>query len=77
MLCIIYHYQGVISISEPIRQTTSAEAQTIDLPIPETKLFKKSVYYYGTTLWNLLLTTVRKWEDMDSFKLEIIKLNMD
>ena len=45
---------GVIQIAQPIRQNRSAEAPSIYLPIPRSELFKKSVYYYGATLWNEL-----------------------
>ena len=38
--------------------------------------FKKSVYYYGTTLWDALPSHVRLCEDIGSFKIEINNIIM-
>ena len=69
--------KGVIKIAKPIRQNRSAIAPSVYLPIPRTELFKKSVYYKGTTLWNGLPASIRNCDDLDSFKLEIGKLEME
>ena len=66
--------KGVIEIAQPIRQNRSAEAPNIYLPIPRTELFKKSVYYYGANLWNVLPVPVRLLDDIENFKLEINKI---
>ena len=66
--------KGVIQIAQPIRQNRSAEAPSIHLPIPRTKLFKNSVYYYGANLWNALPVPVRLIDDIDNFKVEINKI---
>ena len=66
--------KGVIVTSNPVRVMRSNLAPTIYLPIPKTELFKKSVYYYGATLWNSLPPNVRLCDDIDGFKLEINKL---
>ena len=66
--------KGIIETAKPVRQNRSAAAPTIYLPIPRTVMFKKSVFYYGATLWNALPEIVRLCDDIDSFKLEINKI---
>ena len=67
-------HKGVINIAEPIRQNRSTMAPNIYLPIPRTSIFKRSVFYYGATLWNALPANVRICDDIDGFKLEINKI---
>ena len=45
---------GVIDIVTPVRETRQNVAPTIYLPVQNTQLFKKSVYYQDATLWNSL-----------------------
>ena len=52
-------------------------APSIYLPIPKTEMLKKSVYYYGATLWNALPSSIRLCDNIDTFKLEINKLFVD
>ena len=66
--------KGTLEIAQPIRQNRSAASPNFYLPIPDTTLFKKSVYYYGATLWNALPANVRLCDNIDSFKLEIGKI---
>ena len=40
------------------------------------RTFFKSVYYKAATLWNGLPVNIRNCEDLDSFKLEIGKLEL-
>ena len=68
--------KGVIKIAQPIRLNRSTIAPSVYLPIPRTELFKKSVYYKGASLWNDLPVNIRNCEDIDSFKLEIGKLEL-
>ena len=68
--------KGVIKIAQSTRQNRSSIAPSVYLPIPRPELFKKSVYYSGATLWNGLPANIRNCEDLDSFKLEIGKLEM-
>ena len=68
LTCIWRNIQkGVIFIATPVRQNRSAGAPRIYLPIPRTTLFKKSVFYYGATLWNALPANVRLCDDIESF----------
>ena len=60
--------KGVIEIAKPVRETKFNKAPTIYLPVPRTKIFKKSVYYYGATLWNFLPREISMCEDIDKFK---------
>ena len=46
--------KGVIEIATPARNTRLHIAPSIYLPVPKTTIFKKSVYYSGSTLWNSL-----------------------
>ena len=66
--------KGILETAKPIRQNRSAGAPNIYLPIPITVLFKKSVFYFGATLWNALPALVRLCADIDSFKLDINKI---
>ena len=43
-----------IDILVPIRQTRAADCPTVYLPILRTEIYKKSVFYYGASLWNNL-----------------------
>ena len=69
-------HKGIIKIAEPIRQNRSATAPTIYLPVPKTTLLKKSVFYYGATLWNALPRNVRLCDDIELFKLGINNIIM-
>ena len=69
--------KGVIKIANPVRETRSNVAPSIYLPVPKTEMFKKSVYYYGATLWNALPFSIRVCDNIDAFKLEINKLFVD
>ena len=64
---------GVIEISKPEGETRMNIAPSIYLPIPRTTLFKKSVYYYGATLWNTLPRETRLCTTLDEFKLKMYK----
>ena len=66
--------KGTIVISNPARQIRSTDATTIYLPKPKTELLKKSVFHYGSTLWNALPVNVSLCDHIDSFKLEINKI---
>ena len=46
--------EGIIKLAEPMRLTRAAIGPTIYPPVPRNELFKKSVSYYGATLWNRL-----------------------
>ena len=54
----------IIDIVVPVRLTRAALAPTIHLPIPRTEIFKKSVFYYGATLWNQLPQDTRLQENI-------------
>ena len=69
--------KGTIKTSNPVRAMRSNIAPTTYLPIPKTKLFKKSVFYYGAMLWNSLPPRIRLCDDIDGFKLEFNKLFVD
>ena len=62
---------GVIETAEPVRNTRQHDAPSIYLPIPNTTLFKKSVFYLGSTLWNVLPTETRLCDTMNEFKLKL------
>ena len=51
--------KGVIDIATPSCKTRNNVAPTIYLPIPRTEIIKKSVFYYGATLWINLPTEIR------------------
>ena len=69
--------KGVIKTSNPVRETRSNVAPSIYLPILMTEMFRKSVCYYGATLWNSLPFSIRLCDNIDAFKLEINKLFVD
>ena len=78
LTCIWQNIQkGVIDIIEPIRETRQNVAPTIYLPISNTKLFKKSVYYQGAMLWNSLHNETRLCEDINDFKTKLYKIIRD
>ena len=64
---------GVIEIAKPERETRLNTAPSIYLPVPTTTIFKKSVYYYGATLWNTLPGETRLCNKLDEFKSKIYK----
>ena len=68
--------RGIIILSTPLRETRNNIAPTIYLPVPKTELFKKSVYYYGATLWNALSPEIRLCDNIEEFK-KFIKLLFD
>ena len=76
ILTCIWHNikKGVITIAVPIRETRYNVAPTVYLPIPRTELFKRSVYYYGATLWNSLPSEVRLCDNIENFKNKLYKL---
>ena len=63
--------KGVIEIAIPVRNTRMHDAPSVYLPKPNTTLFKKSVYYYGSTLWNSLPNDIRSCVDINDFKLKL------
>ena len=65
--------KGIIDTSVPTRHTRAAMAPTIYLPIPRTELYKKSVFYYGASLWNQLPVEIRLEDDIEGFKLKLYK----
>ena len=60
--------KGIIETSTPARCTRATAAPTIYLPIPRQTLFKKSVFYYGASLWNQLPPNVRLHFTIEGFK---------
>ena len=64
---------GVIETSNPVRHTRANIAPTIYLPVPRQTLFKKSVFYYGATLWNQLPANIRLLQTLEGFKSELYK----
>ena len=60
--------KGIITTAIPARETRHTIAPSIYLPIPRTELFKKSVYYYGATLWNSLPSETRFCDNIEEFK---------
>ena len=38
------------------------------LPVSRTELFKRSAFYYGSTLWNALPPDIRLCKDIDKYK---------
>ena len=69
--------KGVIDIIEPVRETRLNAAPSIYLPIPNTKAFKKSVFYQGATLWNSLPGEIRLCENINDFKSKLYNLIRD
>ena len=65
--------KGIIQIATPLRQTRANLAPTIYLPVLRNDMFKKTVYYYGCSLWNELPVNVRLLDDIDDFKLNLYK----
>ena len=66
--------KGIITIAIPLRETRHTVAPSIYLPVPRTELFKKSVYYYGATLWNSLPSETRICDNIDEFKNKLYKI---
>ena len=64
--------KGVIDIVTPVRESRQNAAPTIYLPVPNTKVFNKSVYYQGATLWNSLLSETRLCENINEFKTQVV-----
>ena len=60
--------KGFIKTKVPQRYTRATEGPTIYLPVPRTEVYKKSVFYYGSSMWNNLPLNVRMQDDIDSFK---------
>ena len=74
LTCIWRNIQNnVLEIAVPIRHTRAAGGPTIYLPIPSIELFKKSVYYYGATMWNQLPINIRLQDNISDFKTELYK----
>ena len=65
--------KGIIETSNPIRCTRATIAPTIYLPIPRQTIFKKSVFYYGATLWNQLPPNIRLQHTIEGYKTELYK----
>ena len=65
--------KGIIEIATRIRETRNNAAPSIYLPIPRTELFKKSVFYYGATLWNALPIETRLCNNIDDYKCKLYK----
>ena len=68
--------KGIIEIAEPARETR-LNAPTIYLPVPRTKLFRRSVYYQGATLWNSLPSEIRLCENINDFKSKVYNIVKD
>ena len=62
---------GVIETAVPVRNTRQHDAPSIYLPKPHTTLFKKSVIYLGSTLWNVLPNEIRLCDTLNDFKLKL------
>ena len=74
LTCIWRNIQNkLLKVAVPTRYTRAAEGPTLYLPIPGTELFKKSVYYYGATLWNTLPVNMRLHDNIDDFKSDLYK----
>ena len=63
--------KGVIETATIVRNTRLHSAPSIYLPVPNTTLFKKSVFYYGSTLWNSLPNEIRSCITINDFKLKL------
>ena len=48
--------------------TRSAQQGNINVPKPNSGLFKKSLRYHGAIIWNALPTELKQLEDIDEFK---------
>ena len=66
--------KGIIVTAVPVRGTRYNASPTIYLPVPKTELFKKSVYYYGATLWNSLPPEVRICDNIKDFKTKLYNI---
>ena len=72
IICIWRNIQNIFNIPHiPNRITRTAGGISIRLPIPRVELFKKSVYYVGSKLWNDLDETIRDIKDLGDFKKNI------
>ena len=60
--------KGVIETATPVRNTRLHVAPSVYLPIPNTILFKKSVYYHGSTIRNTLSPEIRLCTTINDFK---------
>ena len=69
--------KGVIDIAKPVRETRLNTAPTIYLPVPKTKLFKKSVYYQGASLWNSLPNDIRMCDNINDFNSKLYNIIRD
>ena len=58
----------------PTRVTRAGNEITIQLPIPRTELFKKSVFYKGSKVWNDLNEDIRNITELNEFKKTISDL---
>ena len=71
-LCLRRNIQnGHIERIIPTRLTRAGNGITIRLPIPRTELYKKSVYYTGSKLWNDLSEDTRSITELSEFKKNI------
>ena len=68
--------KGIITTNVPLRETRYNAGLTIYLPVPRTELFKKSVFYYGATLWNNLPPEVRFCDNINDFKTKLYQIIM-
>ena len=66
--------KGIIKIDVPLRETRYNAVSTIYLPVPNTKLFKKSVFYYGAILWNALPAEIRNCDNIQDFKNKLYQI---
>ena len=57
-----------------LSETRLNDAPAIYLPVPKTKLFRKSVYYQGATLWNSLPSETRLCENINDFKTKLYNI---
>ena len=62
-----------VNVAVPTRYSRAADGPTLHLSIPGTELFKKSVYYYGATLWNTLPVNIQLHDNIDNFKFDLYK----
>ena len=66
--------KGVITLATPERPTRYNAAPTIYLPVPKTEIKKKSVFYYGASVWNALPIEIRLSDNIDDFKKQLYKI---
>ena len=70
-----YVYGAVYKVDSvpyiPTRVTRAGNGIAIQLPIPRTELFKKSVSYKGSKVWNDLNEDIRNITELNEFKKNI------